>query len=64
MMDYALRRRFAFFDIDPGFESDGFKRYKNELNSIKFNKLINCVEDLNDVIAKDESLGEGFRSRL
>ena len=61
MMDYALRRRFAFFDIEPGFESDGFKRYKGELNSIKFNKLINCVEELNNVIANDDSLGEGFR---
>ena len=25
MMDYALRRRFSFIDIAPGFESDGFK---------------------------------------
>ena len=26
----------------------------------KFNKLISCVENLNGVIASDESLGEGF----
>jgi len=61
MMDYALRRRFAFFDIEPGFESEGFRKYKNGLDSLKVNKLINCVEELNNVIAKDESLGEGFR---
>ena len=60
MMDYALRRRFAFFEIEPGFKTDGFRKYRDELKSDKFNCLINCVEDLNNVIANDESLGEGF----
>ena len=31
-----------------------------QLNSEKFNKLINCVIELNSIIASDESLGEGF----
>ena len=31
-----------------------------ELNSDKFNRLIECVEQLNDFIKKDDSLGEGF----
>lgn len=61
MMDYALRRRFAFFDMEPGFGTDGFKRYKDGLGSEKFNKLISCVEELNQAIKEDESLGEGFR---
>ena len=61
MMDYALRRRFAFFEMEPGFQTDGFKKYQNELQSEKFNKLISCVEQLNDVISQDESLGDGFR---
>ncbi len=30
------------------------------LDNEKFNKLISCVENLNGVIASDESLGEGF----
>lgn len=60
MLDYALRRRFAFFEIKPGFETDGFREYKMSLDNDKFNKLINCVEKLNSVIASDESLGEGF----
>ncbi len=60
MLDYALRRRFAFFDITPGFETDGFRAYKNSLGSEKFDRLINSVETLNESIAKDESLGEGF----
>ena len=60
MMDYALRRRFAFFDMKPGFDTDGFREYKETLNSPKFNNLITCVERLNEVIKNDESLGEGF----
>ena len=24
MIDYALRRRFSFFEIEPGFDSEGF----------------------------------------
>ena len=60
MLDYALRRRFAFFEIKLGFETDGFREYRMSLDNDKFNKLINCVENLNSVIASDESLGEGF----
>lgn len=60
MLDYALRRRFAFFEIKPGFETDGFREYRMALDNEKFNKLINCVENLNNVISADESLGEGF----
>ena len=60
MLDYALRRRFAFFDLKPAFESDGFRNYKEKLNDNKFDALIKCVERLNEVISNDESLGEGF----
>ena len=60
ILDYALRRRFAFFDLQPGFQSDGFITYKEQLASEKFNRLISCVERLNTAIKDDESLGEGF----
>lgn len=60
MLDYALRRRFAFFDIKPGFETPGFREYSMILDNEKFNKLISCVESLNRVITSDESLGDGF----
>ena len=60
MLDYALRRRFAFYEMTPGFETEGFRTYRNELNNNKFNSLINCVESLNNVISADESLGDGF----
>lgn len=60
MLDYALRRRFAFYEMKPGFETDGFRKYRMSLSNDKFDSLINCVENLNTVIAADESLGEGF----
>ena len=60
MLDYALRRRFAFYEMKPGFNTDGFRKYRTGLNSAKIDNLIQCVEQLNAAIAGDESLGEGF----
>lgn len=60
MLDYALRRRFAFFDILPAFDSTGFRAYRKNVNNPKFDKLISAVQQLNEAIASDESLGEGF----
>lgn len=61
LMDYALRRRFAFFDFAPAISSEGFKKYLTEKNSLKLEKLIAAVESLNNTISADESLGDGFR---
>lgn len=60
MLDYALRRRFAFFELKPGFNTEGFRAYRAHLENEKFDKLIACVERLNNEISNDESLGEGF----
>ncbi len=60
MLDYALRRRFSFFDIKPGFKTSGFRAYRETMGSEKFDQLIACVENLNEVITADDSLGEGF----
>lgn len=60
MLDYALRRRFAFFDLKPGFGSDGFVAYRDGLGSDKLNELLACVVRLNEAIAADETLGDGF----
>jgi 5-methylcytosine-specific restriction protein B len=60
MIDYALRRRFSFFDIEPGFDSEGFRRYQASLNNETLNKLVERVKDLNKEIAADKSLGKGF----
>jgi len=60
MIDYALRRRFSFFNMKPGFESDGFKAYAGKFGNAHFDALIDAVKNLNAKIASDDSLGEGF----
>ena len=60
MLDYALRRRFAFVELRPAFESGGFRDYCDGLGNSRFDALVGKVKSLNRVIAEDESLGEGF----
>lgn len=60
MIDYALRRRFSFFDMEPGFSSNGFIKYQKGLNNETFDLLIEKIVELNKVIAEDKSLGKGF----
>lgn len=61
MIDYALRRRFCFYNMKPGFGSIGFQKYQNELHNTTFDKLIETIKRLNDEISRDESLGDGFQ---
>ena len=58
MIDYALRRRFSFFTMEPAFDSDVFVAYQKGLNNEKLDKLIDEVKNLNDEISK--TLGPGF----
>ena len=60
MLDYALRRRFAFFEFRPAFDTESFADYQDGLASEKFDRLVACVVKLNEAIASDESLGDGF----
>jgi 5-methylcytosine-specific restriction protein B len=60
MIDYALRRRFSFFDIEPGFASAGFTKYQQSLNNDTLAVLISKVQELNKEISADKSLGKGF----
>ena len=61
MLDYALRRRFAFFEFSPAFDTEGFRQYCQEKNNKKFDNLIAAIEKLNVAIENDETLGRGFR---
>lgn len=61
MIDYALRRRFSFFEMEPGFTSEGFRNYQNAFANETFNALIDQIKVLNKEIAEDRSLGRGFR---
>lgn len=61
MIDYALRRRFSFFEMEPGFNSEGFTKYQNGFANETFNTLIDQIKALNKEITEDKSLGRGFQ---
>lgn len=60
IIDYALRRRFAFFSVKPAFENILFENMIEEKESERLNRLVSYVKMLNTEICNDESLGEGF----
>ncbi|MBP3197339.1 MAG: AAA family ATPase [Butyrivibrio sp.] len=60
MIDYALRRRFSFFTMEPGFSSEGFQKYQKSFENDVFDALIERIRELNMDITKDGSLGSGF----
>ena len=60
MIDYALRRRFSFFEMYPGFATEGFKSYQLSLANERLDKLIQGIQALNEAISSDDSLGNGF----
>jgi 5-methylcytosine-specific restriction enzyme B len=63
LVDYALRRRFSFFDLRPVFTSEKFKDYllKRGAKPKFANQFINRMEELNQRIAENsKSLGPGF----
>lgn len=60
LIDYALRRRFSFFEMRPGFDTAGFKAYQKSKNNATFDALVQMIKDLNREIAADDSLGVGF----
>ena len=60
MIDYALRRRFSFFDMEPGFKTESFKNYINKVSNKQFENIILSIQELNNVITNDNSLGKGF----
>ena len=59
-IDYALRRRFSFYTINPAFDNNKFIEYQNTINNNHFNSLINVVKQLNENIKNDPTLGKGF----
>ena len=61
LIDYALRRRFAFYLLEPAFESESFRDYMESKNSRQFHMVIELVSKLNDEIAADPLLGAGFK---
>ena len=63
MVDYALRRRFAFFDVKPAFETPKFKEYliSKGVETALLERILRGISALNDDIRSDKrSLGEGY----
>ena len=60
MIDYALRRRFSFYEMKPAFEDSGFNEYIGKQYDPQLNNLVKAIVELNKVIENDDSLGSGF----
>jgi len=60
LLDYALRRRFAFIDVEPAFENLTFKKYIKKIDHPEaLLRVIEEIKRLNESIK--EELGTGFR---
>lgn len=64
MVDYALRRRFAFIEAEPAFSSASFSAYlqKSKGSAKLIDAIRHRMETLNGMIAADTvNLGRGYR---
>lgn len=62
LVDYALRRRFAFFELGPLFESPVFSAFLSSAGTPPQIIASICARlgALNQAIAEDQNLGAGF----
>ena len=63
MVDYALRRRFAFVDLEPGFETPQFVEYMRNARASEelIQRIVGDMRALNTEISEDRAnLGPGF----
>lgn len=63
LVDYALRRRFAFFTVEPAFGQSQFRRHLEQQSvppSVR-QRIRERLSALNETIAEDSDLGSGFR---
>jgi 5-methylcytosine-specific restriction protein B len=62
IVDYALRRRFAFFALEPYF-GDTFRDFlkTNGLNSMMIDKIVTSISKINNKISADLNLGKGYQ---
>ena len=63
LVDFALRRRFAFIELDPGFDSPEFASYLQfkGIDDIVIGQVITRMTRLNELIRNDSNnLGRGY----
>jgi len=62
VVDYALRRRFSFFTLEPAFDSQLFRQHlvSHKGTSAFVDRLLKKLNALNKTIRADRGLGAGF----
>ena len=63
MVDYALRRRFAFETLQPAYRTEEFRKYLIEagVDESLVDRIDDSISAINERIREDEDLGPGFR---
>jgi MoxR-like ATPase len=64
VVDYALRRRFAFRTLEPAFERDEFITFMTDIQNVDDELLQRIIQDisaLNEAIGDDRNLGYAYR---
>jgi 5-methylcytosine-specific restriction protein B len=62
MVDYALRRRFAFMSLKPQFQAPSFREWLRRRNMEEnlIALIVDRMTELNQEIANDSSLGDHY----
>ena len=63
MVDYALRRRFSFFEFKPEFDKPEFKNFLKDknVNAKTIDRIVNNISKVNQQISDDNfELGDGY----
>ena len=61
VVDYALRRRFSFVDLEPGFKHPRFTEHIARLSRDLRSRVLNRIGQVNNMIREDLNLGTGFQ---
>ena len=63
MVDYALRRRFAFETLEPAYRTEEFREYLVEagVDESLVNRIDDSISAINKRIREEKDLGPGFR---